>query len=54
MPFSPSQRRLFAVQMMNGEISKAEFNKRMSEGTRKDVDKSGHVKHPKSTKKARG
>jgi hypothetical protein len=51
MPWTPAQRRLFAVQYRNGELSKAEFDRRMGEGTRKDVDKSGHAKRPKRTTK---
>ena len=47
MPYTPAQRRLFAVQYRNGELSKREFDRRMSEGTRKDVDRSGHAKHAK-------
>lgn len=52
MPWTPAQRRLFAVQMRKGELTKKEFDRRMDEGTRKDVDKSGHSK-TKAAKKSR-
>src|SRR6185437_12769497 len=53
-PFTPAQRRLFAVQYRNGELSKREFDKRMAEGTRTDVDRSGHAKGAKRSKKRSG
>ena len=51
MPWTPAQRRLFAVHMRNGELSRKEFNRRMGEGTRKDVDRSGHAKKAKRSKR---
>jgi hypothetical protein len=36
--------------MRRGDLSKAEFDRRMGEGTRKDVDKSGHAKTSKKRK----
>lgn len=53
MPWSPAQIRLFGAQMRRGELSKKEFDRRVHEGTRKDVNKSGHVKKKKSAKKKR-
>lgn len=50
MPWSPAQRRYFGYQLSKGEISRAEFNRRMSEGTRTDVDKSGYVRTTKKRK----
>lgn len=50
MPYTPAQRRLFGAQMRRGDLSKAEFDRRMGEGTRKDVDKSGHAKTSKKRK----
>lgn len=37
--------------MRRGEISRKEFDRRMAEGTRKDVDKSGHARKPKRKKR---
>jgi len=51
MPFTPAQRRLFAVQYRRGELSKKEFDKRMSEGVRTDVDRTGHARKAKRSKK---
>jgi hypothetical protein len=51
MPWTPAQRRLFAAQYRSGELSKAEFDRRMAEGTRKDVDKSGHARTAKRKSK---
>jgi hypothetical protein len=47
MPWTPAQRRLFAVQYRKGELSKAEFDRRMGEGVRKDVDRTGHARKKK-------
>ena len=48
MPWTPAQRRLFAVKYRRGEMSRAQFDKMMREGTRSDVDRSGHArKKPK-------
>lgn len=43
MPWTPAQIRLFGAQAARGEISEREFKKRREEGTRKDVDRSGHA-----------
>lgn len=53
MPWTPAQRRLFAVQMKRGEISRKEFDRRMAEGTRKDVDRSGHARKKRKAKRSK-
>lgn len=47
MPFTPAQRRLFGAKYRRGELSKAQFDKMMREGVRRDVDKSGHARKRK-------
>ena len=51
MPYTPAQRRLFFAQAGRGEISEAEARRRAREGTRKDVDKTGHARKTKRGKK---
>jgi hypothetical protein len=56
MPWTPAQRRLFGAKYRRGELSKAQFDKMMREGVRRDVNKSGHAKKRKmkrSLKKTR-
>lgn len=50
MPWTPAQKRLFGAKYRRGELSKAQFDKMMHEGTRKDVNASGHAKHKKKRK----
>jgi hypothetical protein len=47
VPWTPAQRRLFGAQMSRGELSRKEFDRRMAEGTRNDVDKAGHARKSK-------
>jgi len=47
MPWTPAQRRLFGAKYRRGELSKAQFDKMMREGVRKDVSKSGHARKKK-------
>jgi hypothetical protein len=53
MPFTEKQRKLFAIKYRNGELSKAKFDKMMSEGIRKDVDRNGHVRSKRKKKRSR-
>ena len=51
MPWTPAQRRLFFAQAERGEITHAEAERRAKEGTRTDVDRTGHAR--KSKRKSR-
>ncbi len=44
MPWTPAQKRLFFAQAERGDTSKAEAKRRADEGTRTDVDKTGHAR----------
>jgi hypothetical protein len=50
VPWTPAQRRLFGAQMSRGELSRKEFDRRMAQGTRKDVDKTGHARKNRKRK----
>lgn len=54
MPWTPAQERLFFAQARRGEISEAEARRRAREGTRKDVDATGHAKRKNGKRKKHG
>lgn len=53
MPWTPAQRRLFGAQYSRGELTKKELKRRMAEGTRTDVTKTGHAKKRKTKRTTR-
>jgi len=50
VPWTPAQRRYFGYQYSQGKISRAELERRMSEGVRSDVDKAGYARKTKHRK----
>lgn len=53
MPYTPAQRRLFGAQLQRGELSRKEFDRRMHEGVRSDVDRTGHARKKNRLKSSR-